>query len=438
VLDEENILSVLATAFALELESLCDVCIALLPNIVTPRLFLELHAFKKSWNGKEYSSLITDILERYLNRTAFVELRSSLHRFPRDELQRLFSSDVLWVPSEFDRFQLVMEVYQQMKQKSEEETKSKDQRMQLEPKRSLQLLTSRKSVPPDVSGSRQLGRSVSSYQPALSYSDGGFHAMRVNSAPEHSCYDPNNCKLGLSASDCEFLEDALSDENVYYPCFSFADLTIARSQAQSMGLIKIVRAIEKSLWTKSTVHGMIISEASRHGDLRSSPTLPKSASLDMAEIAIPPNDSFAPVFRYSTEIKDVEAFRHTRDFTSDDFYFCGSLYRVVLTIRYDESSQDHLIGMFLQRSIISNMDSWQFCDPRSSVDVHVEFIAGTRQVEMIVLDGKLEVPHYNKGYSRFLYVSELPKYLSPSGSLRITTVLKLTFDNNDGHGSQRS
>ena len=435
VLDEDNVIAVLATAFVLELDMLCDMCLSFLPNLLTPTLFLKLHAFNETWEGKEYSLLVTDLLERYLCRTAYNELRSSLHKLPCDQLRSLFSSNALWVPSESERFQLIMEVYRSMRQTALKEAESIDQVTKPEARRTLSFRHLGLSHREATSCPYEIGRSASTENPVRQDNGRLLDFNRVNSTPVHAAGETNSCKNFLPAADCDFLESVLCDDKIFYACFSFLDLIKARNQAQRLGLRKVVQCIEKSLWTKSILESMIISEATKLGDVRCARSIDAKADMDSARIMSASDDNLCPCFRYSTEIEDIEQFRSNRDFTSEQFYFCGSLFRIVLTLRFDENNQDHFVGMFLQRTIISNEESWQFCDPRSNVNVHVEFIAGTRMLELIELDGRLEVPHNNKGYSRFLHDSDLEKYLSPSRSLRITTILKLIFDgvNPEGH-----
>lgn len=411
-LDQNNIVSMLATSSKLELDDLCAACIGIFTDILDPNLFLKLHEFNRHWDNKKHSLHIASELGKYLSRTAFFELRPYLHKLPREELKTLFKDNTLWVPTEFERFKMILDVFDSM-QKGEET--SDDLTPKTEKKRNILRRPSfglTTEADPD-------------HKPIA----------RVHSEPVHSLASSPTRSV-MSVADKQFLESVLSDENISYPCFSFVELTQARNQAQILGLEKIVRCIENSLWTENTLKEIIISEAIQQGDLPPSPFIERNGIELTGAMNNASDDRGFPFFRYSTEIEDIQAFHCSRDFTSDAFYFCGSLFRIILTIRYDEESREHYVGMYLQRTMVSNVDAcWRFCDPRSSVNVHVEFAAGTRLLEMVQLEGRLEVPYNNKGYSKFIRVSELGKYLSPSGSLRLTAIIRLIFNPNEtGNG----
>jgi len=421
-LSRDNIISVLATSRALGLDSLCETCIDCVPSLLSTSLYFELYQFSDSWGTSLHKAKLDDSLDKYLCRTAYYELRSHLHRLPSHELKKMFANNMLCVPTEYERFVFIVEMCRSIRQASDEENEGVDG-IKLESRRSAQMRVNplsrsvlhklSKSASYDVSGSHESGKST----------DWSANFCNINSN-----FDMNNRPVWQSSCDSEFMESVLVDKSVGYPCFSFAELMKARREVEALGLSKVVKRIEKSLWTKSQMEAAILADAVRQEAFRPASELEDRSLCGIASAFSQNEECEFPCFRFSTEIEDVDEFLMKAEYASEQFYFAGSLFRVVLTVKYDENYERY-IGMFLQRTMISRMDTCQFCDPRSMINLHVEFSAGCKILEIVELEGgRLEEPHSNKGYGKFLAVSGLEKYLSPTGSLRVTAILNFIFD----------
>lgn len=106
ILDEE----VLAAATYLELEELGKSCVAQICLNMGWDTFLDTLQFATLWKGGERAAELEAFCWKYLSRTAFREMRPLLSQLSLSQLERLFTADELWVPTEADRFRLIFEV----------------------------------------------------------------------------------------------------------------------------------------------------------------------------------------------------------------------------------------------------------------------------------------------------------------------------------------
>lgn len=385
-LSKNNVFSVLSASHLLELEKLSEVCIKFMEEQISAEVFPIWHSSNLTWEGGKYHERVKELLDLFLCRTACRETRQILHSLPNEDLTRVLSCDILWIPSEAERFELIMEVLQ------------------------AKLLLS------ETDGDDQ-------EEPSTDFTSTATEFSFARAGSDFS--DLNNCKS--STLDC--FESLLRSSNLYYHNFSFLELLQARKRAKSFGFSKALEGIDKALWNRRALELMIFQSAWRRKEL--APVLPLNEatlldSTDMLNDCSDLEESFTTL-RFSTEIDDIRSFSNSGQFASEQVYFAGSLFQVVLSIVLDEVEDTSTIGIYLQRMMVSGAKSCTFADPRSGVDVGLEFIAGTYTIEVIELDGRLESPSGNRGYSKFLPFSQLSKYLSPTGTLRVTVILKMLF-----------
>jgi len=103
-------MAVLAAAHCLEITELCEICIEFVGASLDPDNFLEYFRFAREWNtGCKWAKKLEVLTWTFLCRTAGSEMRAHLPELPLDVLERLFSADELWVQTEADRFDLVVD-----------------------------------------------------------------------------------------------------------------------------------------------------------------------------------------------------------------------------------------------------------------------------------------------------------------------------------------
>lgn len=396
-LTTDNVFNVLSASRLLELDDLSDLCIKFMQEHISPEAFKTWHSLNLDWEEGEYSEKVKDLLDVFLCRTASKETRHLLHSLPNEDLERVFTCNTLWVPTEAHRFELILGVFKSRLYASDEEH----------------------SLGNDGGNSSSWGSGP--VERELSFAPSELSVVCAS-------FDLNNCK----SSTLAFFEGLLEASNVYYHNFSFTEMLQARKKAQTFGFNKIVDSIDKSLWSRTALERLIFNEAWKTKELV--PVLPvDERSLSDSNAIIHEYsdlEEHLSTLRFSTEISDILSFSGTGQFNSEQVYFAGSLFRVVLSIGTDDefsSDSSSTIGIYLQRTVISNLKCCSFADPRSKIEVLLEFIAGTNTLEVIELDGFLETPCSNRGYSKFLPFSQLSQYLSPTGTLRVTVILKMLF-----------
>lgn len=212
---------------------------------------------------------------------------------------------------------------------------------------------------------------------------------------------------------------------------------------QELELEKADQALKEGLWEKELLSSLITFHAYRSAELKSVESMYNAADLRIQAMNFKMEHSWVfdqevslPRLRFSVEFDNVASLgRKTKsDMRSEQIYFAGSLFRVVLTIHVEKETKEKTLGIFLQRSSdlgSSFVDASGFVDPRSEIDAQITFIAGTGMLEVIELCGRISPPHNNKGYSRFLPFPSIRDYLSPSGTLRVTVIVTLTFESVD-------
>eukprot|EP00210_Caulerpa_lentillifera_P007897 g7538.t1 len=395
-LTTDNVYNVLSAARLLELDELCQLCIIFMQERISPEVFKAWHSISLTWEGGKYCEEVKEVLEIFLCRTAYTDSREILASLPNEDLERILTCRRLWVPTEAQRFELILIVYKTKCNSVSDETHS---------------------VGNEVRHSS--GDSTTTIERELDL-------YQSESTTTTASFDLNNCKTSNQA----FFETLLESSNIYYHNFGFADLITARKQVMSLGFSKIAEAIDKSLWSKAALEHFICDEARKSMDLTpglsiDENTIDESSAVIQEYLEL---EDHLSTLRFSTEISDLLTYTGSTPFSSDPVYFAGSLFRVVLSMTGDEpAASNSSLGIYLQRTVMSDMKSCTFSDPRSKIDVLLEFIAGTNIIEDIELEGPLETPCSNIGYSAFLPVSELSQYLSPTGTLRVTVILKMLF-----------
>lgn len=106
-------LPLLAAAAFLGLEKLCARCTESIVSDVSEDTVVGYVHFAEENHYGEHGENVRQACWGYLCRGASVELRALLPSLPLQTLVRLLASDELWVPSEHDRYELVLEVLRQ-------------------------------------------------------------------------------------------------------------------------------------------------------------------------------------------------------------------------------------------------------------------------------------------------------------------------------------
>lgn len=208
-------------------------------------------------------------------------------------------------------------------------------------------------------------------------------------------------------------------------------------------LDKADEALKEGLWEKELLSSLITFDAFKNSALKSVDSMYNAADLRIQAMNFKTENEWMfskgvtlPRLRFSVEFGNVSSLgrKSKSDMRSEQIFFAGSLFRVVLTIHVEKNSKERTIGIFLQRSSDvrnSFVDASGFTDPRAEIDAQITFIAGTGKLEVIELCGRISPPHNNKGYSRFLPFSSIKDYLSPSGTLRVTVIVTPQFESVD-------
>eukprot|EP00210_Caulerpa_lentillifera_P001018 g981.t1 len=379
-----NVFEVLTAAHLLELETLCDTCIKFIQEGVCLEVFETWHCINLSWNGGEYCERIKEILDVFLCRTAFIETRQMLPALSNEQLSHLLSCDSLWVPAEFNRFELIVEV-----------------------------LEAKLRTPETEGDESSMESAVNETGPIL------------DETTESDVLDFNNGR----SSTLSCFSTLLKPSCIYYHNFTFPQLIQAREKLTKFSFYEAIEGVDKALWNRRALELLIVHSAWKEKELSPVPSLDEASLLESVSLlhGCPELQESFSTLRFSTEIRDIDSFSHSGNYCSEPVYFAGSLFHVLLRVILDEWEYNSTIGIYLQRSMMSSLKTCDFADSRSRVDAELVFLAGTNIIEAIELDGPIESPCCNRGYSKFLPFTQLNKYLSPNGSLRVTVIFKMTF-----------
>ncbi|GMH35692.1 hypothetical protein BSKO_03560 [Bryopsis sp. KO-2023] len=507
-LAKENVKTILASAAYLELKELAGACIAHLISSIDKDTFFDVFDFANGWQGKEYAQELQTYCWKFLFRTAFREMRPQLNRLTLPQLERVFTADELWIPTELDRFRLIMEVLQPKL------SESRDALSDVVVSDVLNVVVDQVSEVAMISPRHPVGESLEyrkgvkratvlagigeghdpkkqcyfeirqpansptghdGTDPALSEfsddkSEGSFLSrtslVSTGACLENGVFSPARrdlsnsftlsdalstesgvlCEAVASAAQIQkVLSNVLSgEEGLLYGSMGFGALLGVRGKLVELGLKDAEDALKEGLWEKGLLCSLITFYAFKNSELKSVESMYNAADLRVLAMNFQSEHEWVfsnegvslPRLRFSVEFENVASLgrRAKSDIRSEQIYFAGSLFRVVLTIHVDQDTREKTLGIFLHRSSdLANcfVDASGFVDPRSEIDAQITFIAGTGQMEVIELSGRIAPPHNNKGYSRFLPFSSIKDYLSPSGTLRVTVIITPLFESVD-------
>jgi hypothetical protein len=100
---------VLAAAAFFDLQGICEQCVRALIEILSPDNLFEYIAFVQKFDYGVHSELLGKQIKWYLQSCGSSELRPQLHLLPLEYLS-LLTSDLFWVPTEYDRYCVIKEV----------------------------------------------------------------------------------------------------------------------------------------------------------------------------------------------------------------------------------------------------------------------------------------------------------------------------------------
>ncbi|CAD7695626.1 unnamed protein product [Ostreobium quekettii] len=229
----------------------------------------------------------------------------------------------------------------------------------------------------------------------------------------------------------------------HYDGMDFWELQRVGETFRELDLPDNERALQQALWRREALHSMVVA-AARQGDGLG----PSDGSQCAGSLGLPPCNANCsppcrflgmpevPQLRYGFEFADVESLGDHRKspLSSKQVFFAGSLFKVMLSVATKKASNQKMLGIFFHRdsSFKGRLgDANGFVDPRAKIDVSITIIVGNAEQEGIGLKGSLQSPRSNLGYSTLLPFGDLRRYLSPSGTLRVSVILSHLFDTAD-------
>lgn len=105
-----NVFGILAVASFLGLEPLCKICVDFAVQDLTVDTFYGYYSFSKSYEYGNYTEVVRWACMDFLRLHGFGEARSVLRELEQEDLVKLLQDDDFWVPTELDRFELLMDL----------------------------------------------------------------------------------------------------------------------------------------------------------------------------------------------------------------------------------------------------------------------------------------------------------------------------------------
>ncbi|KAG0047769.1 hypothetical protein BGZ83_007229 [Gryganskiella cystojenkinii] len=197
-LTRNNVLSVLATAAYLGIDSLCELCTRYVIRSLSADYVVDFVNFSHSNCYYPWSTQIADACHAYLCRNGFEDSRMEclqvFETLPVDWLLKVVGSDAFWVPSEWERYKFCRRVVSQRRRIRQSHTQKDSQSLQTQDHfvDDVQQPITTGSVPPSFStlpydSEQKDGHTSSSdsgYQPGRSRTASSVYSFSTSSSEE--------------------------------------------------------------------------------------------------------------------------------------------------------------------------------------------------------------------------------------------------------------
>lgn len=372
VLTLQNVLSIHAAASYLQLEELCNDCVDFISENLSTKNAVAYALFADSYEYMARKRLM-EACKKFLLIHAH-DMRDQLPQLPVGFLCELFKSDCLWTPSEFERFNLIMDVFE------------------------CKLEYYRKNGKPKApeGAADQLGDPMVRKKPS-------FARMRFQAC-------------GLSKRETvesvrHVLEDILCN-SVYYEHLSLDDSRSVASRSCSLGMLSTMKALLDGRFKAEALQARVQGRS----QVQPPPELK----------ATPSCDEDLGCFRFGVELENAKGLPPEGYWDSDRVVFGGSEWWVVVRRRRPKGGMGHPYGVFLYRESVSAEHNL-YSDTRKQLGVEAQFLCSGRRHQD--KRRKFHKCHYcaDWGFWEFMAENELDNYLTEKGSLRIGVCLRLVF-----------
>lgn len=371
-LTQQNVEAIHATASFLQMEEICSQCV----DFIVDNLSLEnatghaLTACSYQYMGRDR---ILDACIEFFWLYA-VDLRDKLFQLPSEFLCDLLTSDCLWMPSEFERFRLITDIF--------------DEKMSL-------LEGGKNSVSSDAEENANEHRDT----PRKKRRKTARQPLEYKSVAGGHCVDVDNIVNAYETVLCVALRyEHMGREEVRTVCTRINKLNIPAVRQACLDGIARADALRRVV--KSAYHG------------------PHSAIL---KCDLDDDDRW---FRFGVEVSNARHLHPTGLWASSRVFFGGSQWW--LEVRRSSWKQSFATGPAYGVHLCRKIGDFRKCtysDRRQKLGVEVEFICGSKSKLTRCLDFR----GMGLGFPAFVSESELDNYMTPQGALRFMVLLHLLF-----------
>lgn len=377
VLTPQNILSIYAAASYLQLEDVCMDCVDFISDHLSTKNAVAYVLFADSYEYMGRQRL-TDACMKFLLIHAF-DMRDQLSKLPVAFLCELFTSDSLWVPCEFERFNLITDVF---------ENKLHRHRDLVKPTSTV-----------GATGDQQTG----DVPPRRRLSPLGVSIQSSNFPKRES-----------EESVRRVLEDILC-RSVRYEHLSLEDSRTVAARCYGLGMLPTITALLYGRFKAEELQAKVQSGPQK---------LPVPDSKRAESYA-----EDTSCFRFGVELEDAKGLRPEGCWHSDRVFFGGSEWWLVVQRRTRKEGPGHPYGVFLYREAAS-MEQYLYRDKRTQLGVEAEFVCNSRRHQ----DKRRKFQNWTYradwGFWGFIVENELDNYITEKGSLRFMVLLRLVFSSN--------
>eukprot|EP00803_Ostreobium_quekettii_P009938 evm.model.scf_2546.1 EVM.evm.TU.scf_2546.1 scf_2546:7682-9824(+) len=370
-----NVLNIHAAASFLQMEDLCVKCVDFISNHLSLDNAVPFALFADAYEYMARGRL-ADACRRFLLVHA-VDLRDQLPRLAVPFLRDLFSSDCLWVPSEYERFCLVLDAFG-----------------------------------PKLAACGRRGKSKSAI--------GATAAWAADPAPWQWASQPHAHRPAATvdesgreseASVRAGLEDVLRT-SLRFEHLSLEDGRAASARCAGLRLCGAVTALLEGRFKAEALQARV------QGLSRPFPGAQSEAPDAL--------DGGVGAFRFGVELADAKGLRPDGYWASGRVFFGGSEWWLVVQRRQRKSHAGHPYGVFLYREA-ADTERRLYSDRREQLAVEVEFLCAGRGHP----DKRRKFRNWDYsadwGFWQFLLEEELDTYLTAGGALRLGVTVQLAF-----------
>eukprot|EP00803_Ostreobium_quekettii_P000479 evm.model.scf_519EXC.3 EVM.evm.TU.scf_519EXC.3 scf_519EXC:16336-18218(+) len=376
----QNVLSIHAAGSFLQMEELCVKCV----DFISDHLSVDnVVSFTLIADAYEYMARkrLAEACKRFLLVHA-TDLRDQLSKLTVASLRDLFASDSLWVPSEYDRFTLIMDAFA--------------------PKLEAAGKKSRAKAAPGVGGGDQWGP------------DG---AWRWASLPHAQILSAGYDDFPRESEDS--VRRALESILATSLHFEYLSLEDGRAACARCAELKMCGAMEALLVGRFKAEAL-------QATIQSQGAAAAVRAPAQGEDPPQPFDKDLGTFRFGVELADAKGLRPDGYWASGRVFFGGSEWWLVVQRRQRKNYTGHPYGVFLYRES-ADTERRLYSDRRSQLAVEVEFLCAGRRHP----DKRRKFRNWDYcadwGFWQFLVEDELDMYLTAKDSLRFGVLVRLAF-----------